>query len=60
MGTLIHLKKHGDGYLHLQHAIFSLVAGFVSAVLVVLVLASSARYATDLAADVPLNRRLQV
>jgi len=47
MGTLIHLKRHGDGYLYLHlhqlHAIFSIVAGFVLAVLVVLVLASSAR-----------------
>lgn len=45
MKTLIHLKRHGDSYFHVhpQHAIFSLVAGFVLAVLVVLVLASSAR-----------------
>ena len=45
MGTLIHLKRHGDGcpHLHQQHAIFSLVAGFVLAALVVLLLASSAR-----------------
>jgi len=45
MKTLIHFKRHGDGYfqLHPQHAIFSLLSGFVLAVLVVLVLASSAR-----------------
>ena len=42
---LVHLKRHGDGYfqLHPQHAVFSLLTGFVLAGLVVLVLASSAR-----------------
>jgi hypothetical protein len=45
MKTLIHLKRHGDSYFHLhpQHVILSLVASFVLAVLVVLILASSAR-----------------
>ena len=45
MKTLIHFKGHGNGYFHLhpQHAVFSLVASFVLAVLVVLVLVSSAR-----------------
>lgn len=45
MKTLTHLKRHGDSYFHLhpQHAIFSLVASFVLAVLVVLILASSVR-----------------
>ena len=45
MKMLIHLKGHGNSYFHLhaQHAVFSLVASFVLAVLVVLVLISSAR-----------------
>jgi len=45
MKTLIHLKRHGDGYFHFHplHAMFSLVASFVLAVLVVLILVSSAR-----------------
>jgi hypothetical protein len=45
MKTLIHFKGHGDGYFHPhpQHVVFSLVASFVLAVLVVLVLVSSAR-----------------
>ena len=45
MKTLIHLKRHGGSYFHLhpQHAIFSLVASFLLAVLVVLILVSSAR-----------------
>ena len=45
MKTLIHLKKHGTGLFHLhpQHALFSLVASFVLAVLAVLILVSSAR-----------------
>lgn len=45
MKTLIHFKRHGDGYFHVHplHAMFSLVASFVLAVLIVLVLASSAR-----------------
>jgi len=45
MKTLIHLKGHGNSYSHLhpQHAIFSLVAGLMLAVLVVFILVSSAR-----------------
>lgn len=45
MKMLIHLKEHGNSHIHLhpQHAIFLLVASFVLAVLVVLVLVSSAR-----------------
>ena len=45
MKTLIHLKRYGDSYFHLhpQHAILSLVASLVLAVLVVLILVSSAK-----------------
>jgi hypothetical protein len=45
MKTLIHLKRHGNGYfqVHPLHAMFTLVASFVLAVLIVLVLVSSAR-----------------
>jgi hypothetical protein len=45
MKMLIYLKRHGDGYFHLhpQHAIFSLGASLVLAVLLVLILVSSAR-----------------
>jgi hypothetical protein len=45
MKTLIHLKRHGDGYFHVHplHAMFALVGSFVLAVLIVLVLVSSAR-----------------
>jgi len=45
MRTPIHLKRYGDSYFHLhpQHAVFSLVASLVLAVLVVLILVSSAR-----------------
>ena len=45
MKTLIHLKSHGNSPLHLhpQHALFSLVASLVLAVLAVLILVSSAR-----------------
>ena len=45
MKTLIHLKKHGTELFHLhpQHALFSLVASFVLAVLAVLILVSSAK-----------------
>jgi hypothetical protein len=45
MKTLMHLKGHGNSnfHLHPQHALFSLVASFVLAVLVVLILVSSAR-----------------
>ena len=45
MKTLLHFKGHGDSYLHLhpQHAIFSVVATLMLAVLVVLILVSSAR-----------------
>jgi hypothetical protein len=44
MKTLIHFKGHGSSYFHFhpQHALFSLVASFVLAVLVLLVLISSA------------------
>jgi hypothetical protein len=42
---VIHLKRHGEGYFHVDplHAMFALVASFVLAVLIVLVLVSSAR-----------------
>ncbi len=45
MKTLMHFKGHGDSYFHLhpQHALFSLVASLVLAVLVVFILVSSAR-----------------
>jgi len=45
MKTRTHLKRHGVVYFHLHplHAMFSLTTGFVLAVLVVLMLASSAR-----------------
>jgi hypothetical protein len=45
MKMLIHLKGHGNSYFHLhpQHAVFSLVASFVLAALVVFILVSSAR-----------------
>lgn len=45
MKTLIHLRRHGDSYFHLHplHAMFSLAASFVLAVLVVLILVSAAR-----------------
>jgi hypothetical protein len=43
--TLMHLKRHGDVHLHLHplNAMSSLIASFVVAVLVILVLVSSAR-----------------
>jgi len=45
MNTLIHLERHSEGYfrLHPLHAVFSLIASFVLAVLVVLMLVSSVR-----------------
>ena len=44
MKTLISLKRYGDSYhFHPLHAKLSLLAGFVLAVLVVLILVSSAR-----------------
>ncbi|MGB8065505.1 MAG: hypothetical protein WCF26_26715 [Candidatus Sulfotelmatobacter sp.] len=47
MKTLIHLKKYGNSFFHVdqQHVVFFLflVAGFVLAALVVLVLVPSAR-----------------
>lgn len=45
MKTPIHLKRHGDNYSHLHrlHAVFSLMASFVLAVLIVLMLVPSAR-----------------
>ncbi|MGA8149854.1 MAG: hypothetical protein WB952_02825 [Terriglobales bacterium] len=46
MKTLIHRKKYGNSFFHVdqQHVVFFfLVAGFVLAVLVVLVLVPSAR-----------------
>ena len=45
MKTPIHLKRRGDSYFHLNplHAVFSLVAIFVLAVLIVLMLVPSAR-----------------
>jgi len=51
MKTAIHLKRRGDSYFHLNplHAVFSLIASFVLAVLIVLMLVSSARYRTELA-----------
>jgi hypothetical protein len=45
MKTLIHLKKHQTGLFHPhpEHALFSLVASFVLALLAVLILVTSAR-----------------
>jgi hypothetical protein len=45
MKTSIHFKGHGDSYFHVHplHAVFSLVATFVFAVLIMLMLVSSAR-----------------
>ena len=45
MKTLIHFSGHGDSYFHAHplHATFSLIASFVLAVLVVLMLVLSAR-----------------
>jgi hypothetical protein len=45
MKTMIHLKGHGNRgfHLHPQHEVFSLLASFVLAVLVVLILVMSAR-----------------
>jgi len=45
MRAVVHLKRHGDSYFHFHHlhATFSLLASFVLAVLVVLILVSSAR-----------------
>jgi len=45
MRTLIHLRRHGDGYFHLHpwHAVFSLLTSFVLAALIVLTLVSSVR-----------------
>lgn len=45
MKTLIHFKRHGDSYFHAHpsHVTFSLVAGFLLAVLFVLLLALPAR-----------------
>lgn len=45
MKTLIHLKRNGEVYFHLRtsHVMSSLIASFVLSVLVVLMLASSAR-----------------
>jgi hypothetical protein len=45
MKTLIHLSRHEGRYFHLHplHVMFSLLASFVVAVLIVLMLASSAR-----------------
>ncbi len=45
MRTLTHFKRRGDSFFHLdaQHGVFWLVASFVLAALVVLVLVPSAR-----------------
>ena len=45
METLIHRKRVGESYFHLHplHAVFSLIASFILAVLIVLVLVPSAR-----------------
>jgi hypothetical protein len=45
MRALTHFKRRGDSFFHLdpQHVVFLLVAGFVLAALVVLVLVPSAR-----------------
>jgi len=45
MKTPIHLKRHRDSYFHLHplHAVFSLIASFLLAVLIVLALVPSAR-----------------
>lgn len=43
--SLMHLRTHRDSYFHVHpfHGMFSLVASFVLALLIVLVLVSSAR-----------------
>ncbi len=45
MKTSIHFKRHGNGYFHLHplHAVFSFIASFVLAALIVLMLVHSAR-----------------
>jgi hypothetical protein len=45
MRTLIHLQSHGNSHFHFhpQHALFSLIASFVLALLIMLVLVPSAR-----------------
>lgn len=45
MRALTHFKRRGDSFLHLdpQHVVFWLVASFVLAALIVLVLVPSAR-----------------
>jgi len=45
MKTPIHLKSHGDGIFHLHplHGAFAVIASFVLAVLIVLMLVPSAR-----------------
>jgi hypothetical protein len=45
MKTSIHFKRHLDSYFHVHplHTVFSLVATFVFAVLIMLMLVSSAR-----------------
>jgi hypothetical protein len=45
MKTSVHFKRHGGAYFHLHplHAVFSLIASFVLAVLIVLMLVRSAR-----------------
>jgi hypothetical protein len=45
MNTLIHLKRHGEVHFHLHPLLetFSLITSFLVAVLVVLMLVSSAR-----------------
>ncbi|HMK21493.1 MAG TPA: hypothetical protein VK466_04115 [Terriglobales bacterium] len=42
MRTLIHLKNQGNSHFHPQHALFTLLASFVLALLVMLILVSSA------------------
>ena len=55
MRTPIHLKRHGDSYFHLHplHAVFSLIASFVLAVLIVLTLVLSAEVEDRSCAQVP-------
>ncbi|HXZ32340.1 MAG TPA: hypothetical protein VEH30_08665 [Terriglobales bacterium] len=45
MRTLLHFRTHDGGYFHSHplHSVFSLIASFALAVLLVLVLVSSAR-----------------
>jgi hypothetical protein len=45
MKTLTHLKNHGNSHFHFhpQHALFALIASFVLALLIMLILVPPAR-----------------